>query len=95
MKDTVSGPGWRWPGGVTLFLVAIAFVDRINEGRANDPAMRARLGAAAFLLVLSLVGFFIAPLFFTALVAATLLALTWFETIRAGSGKGPGEELPT
>ena len=43
-------------GGVALFLVAIAFVDRINEGRANDPAMRARLGAAAFLLVLSVVG---------------------------------------
>ena len=81
-------------GGVALFLVAIAFVDRINEGRANDPAMLARLGAAAFLLVLSVIGFFIAPLLFAALVAATLLALTWFETIRAGSGKEPGEELP-
>lgn len=72
-------------GGVALFLVAIAFVDRINEGRANDPAMLARLGAAAFLLVLSAIGFFVAPLLFVALVAATLLVLTWFETVHAVS----------
>lgn len=75
--------------GVALFLVAIAFVDRINDGRANDPVMLARLGVAALLLVLSVVGFFLPPLAFTALVTASLLALTAFETIRAGSRNVP------
>lgn len=76
-------------GGVALFLVAIAFVDRINDGRANDPVMLARLGVAALLLVLSVGGFFLPPLAFTALVTASLLALTAFETIRAGSRNVP------
>jgi low temperature requirement protein LtrA len=70
-------------GGVILFLLGIAFVDRINEGSKNDRVLLARLGSVALLIVASAVGFVLSPLAFAATVSLILLALTAFETLSA------------
>jgi low temperature requirement protein LtrA len=70
-------------GGVALYLFGIAFVDRVNEGVANGTALSARLGTAAFLLVLAVAGSPLPPLAFMTLVVVALLALTAFEAVSA------------
>jgi low temperature requirement protein LtrA len=71
-------------GGVALFLLGIAFVDRINEGTTNDRVLLARLGAVALLVVITALGSLLSPLAFTAAVSLDLLALTTFESLGAG-----------
>lgn len=66
-------------GGVALFLLGIAFVDRINEGTTNDRVLLARLGAVALLVVVTALGSLLSPLAFTATVSLVLLAVTNFE----------------
>ncbi len=68
-------------GGVGLFLLGIAFVDRVNEGTTNDRVMFARLGAVALLVPVTALGSLLSPLSFTATVALVMLALTAFETL--------------
>jgi low temperature requirement protein LtrA len=70
-------------GGVALFLLGIAFVDRINEGTTNDRVLLARLGAVAILVAITALGSVLSPLAFTAAVSLTLLALTTFESLDA------------
>ncbi|MBA2712063.1 MAG: low temperature requirement protein A [Rubrobacteraceae bacterium] len=70
-------------GGVALFLLGIAFVDRINEGTTNDRVLLARLGAVALLVVLTGLGSLLSPLAFTATVSLVLLALTTYESLGA------------
>jgi low temperature requirement protein LtrA len=74
-------------GGVILFLLGIAFVDRINEGTTNDRVLLARLGAVALLVLVTALGSPLSSPAFAATVCLVLLALTAFETI--------GEQLPT
>ena len=68
-------------GGVALFLLGIAFVDRINEGTTNDRVLLARLGAVAILVGITALGSVFSPLAFTAAVSLVLLALTTFESL--------------
>jgi low temperature requirement protein LtrA len=68
-------------GGVALFLLGIAFVDRINEGTTNDRVLLARLGAVAILIGITALGSVFSPLAFTAAVSLVLLALTTFESL--------------
>lgn len=68
-------------GGVALFLLAIAFVDRVNEGTTNDRVLFARLGTVALLVPVTVLGSLLSPLAFTATVSLVLLALTAYETI--------------
>ena len=70
-------------GGVALFLLGIAFVDRINEGTTNDRVLLARLGAVAILVGVTVLGSVLSPLAFTAAVSLVLLALTTFESLDA------------
>jgi low temperature requirement protein LtrA len=70
-------------GGVILFLLGIAFVDRINEGTKNDHVLLARLGSVALLIVATALGSVLSPLAFAATVSLMLLALTAFETLSA------------
>ena len=56
-------------GGVILFLLGIAFVDRINEGTTNDRELLARLGAVTLLVALTTLGSPLSPLGFTAAVS--------------------------
>ena len=85
------GPGQRavLAGGVALFLIAIAFVDRVNEGTTNDLELLARLGAVALLVALTALGSPLSPLEFTAAVSLVLLALTVFEALSADPQAGP------
>ena len=76
-------------GGVILFLLGIAFVDRVNEGTTNDRELLARLGAVALLVALTALGSPFSPLGFTAAVSLVLLALTAFEALSADSQAGP------
>ena len=73
-------------GGVILFLLGIAFVDRINEGTQNDRALIARLAAGALLIPITALGSLLSPLAFTATVCLVLLALASYETL--------GEDVP-
>ena len=75
-------------GGLILFLLGIAFVDRINEGTANDRVLLARLGAVALLILVTPLGSLLSPLAFTATVALVLLALAIFETLSEDSPEG-------
>jgi low temperature requirement protein LtrA len=68
-------------GGVILFLLGIAFVDRINEGTENDRVLLARLVAVALLVLVTALGSLLSPLAFAATVSLVLLALTAFETL--------------
>ena len=68
-------------GGVILFLLGIAFVDRINEGTQNDRVLIARLAAVALLIPTTALGFLLSPLAFTATVCLVLLALASYETL--------------
>ena len=70
-------------GGIALFLLGIAFVDRINEGTTNDRVLLARLGAVALLVVITALGSLLSPLAFTAAVSLVLLVLTTFESLGA------------
>ena len=70
-------------GGVVLFLLATAFVDRINEGAANDRVLLVRLAAVALLVAMTALGSLLSPLAFTATVALVLLVLTIYETLSA------------
>jgi len=70
-------------GGVVLFLLGIAFVDRINEGTTNDRVLLARLGAVALLVVLTVLGPLLSPLAFTVTLSLILFALTAFESLGA------------
>ena len=74
--------------GLILFLLGIAFVDRINEGTANDRVLLARLGAVALLILVTPLGSLLSPLAFTATVALVLLALAIFETLNEDSPGG-------
>lgn len=76
-------------GGVALYLAGIAFVDRVNEGRAGDRTVSARLATAAVLVALAFFGGPLPSLAFAALVAAVLLVLTVLETLREGPRAGP------
>jgi low temperature requirement protein LtrA len=73
-------------GGVVLFLLGIAFVDRINEGTQNDRVLIARLSAVAFLIPITALGSLLSPLTFTVTVCLVLLALASYETL--------GEDVP-
>ena len=68
-------------GGVILFLLGIAFVDRINEGTQNDRVLIARLAAVALLVPITALGALLSPLVFTATVCLVLLALASYETL--------------
>jgi low temperature requirement protein LtrA len=68
-------------GGIILFLLGIAFVDRINEGTQNDRALIARLAAVALLIPITALGSLISPLAFTVTVCLVLLALAFYETL--------------
>ena len=68
-------------GGVVLFLLGIAFVDRINEGTQNDRVLLARLAAVALLVLISAFGYLLSPLALTATVSLVLLALAAYETL--------------
>ena len=68
-------------GGVMLFLLGIAFVDRINEGTRNDRVLIARLAAVALLVPITALGSLLSPLAFTATVCLVLLALALYETV--------------
>ena len=68
-------------GGVILFLLGIAFVDRINEGTQNDRALVARLAAMALLVPITALGSLLSPLAFTVTVCLVLLALASYETL--------------
>jgi hypothetical protein len=67
--------------GVALFLLAIAFVDRVNDGTTNDRVLFARLGTVALLVPVTVLGSLLSPLAFTATVSLVLLALAAYETI--------------
>ena len=77
------GPGARTvlAGGVILFLLGIAFVDRINEGTQNDRVLIARLAAVTLLVPLIALGSLLSPLTFTVTVCLVLLVLTAYETL--------------
>jgi low temperature requirement protein LtrA len=68
-------------GGVILFLLGIAFVDRINEGTQNDRVLIARLAAVALLIPITALGSLLSPPAFTATVCLVLLALASYETL--------------
>ena len=68
-------------GGVILFLLGIAFVDRINEGTRNDRVLIARLAAVALLIPTTALGSLLSPLAFTVTVCLVLLALVFHETL--------------
>jgi low temperature requirement protein LtrA len=70
-------------GGAVLFLAATAFVDRVNEGAANDRVLLARFAAVTFLVTVTVLGSLLSPLAFTATVSLVLLALTTYETLSA------------
>ena len=61
-------------GGAVLFLAATAFVDRV---------LLARFAAVTFLVTVTVLGFLLSPLAFTATVSLVLLALTTYETLSA------------
>ena len=67
--------------GVILFLLGIAFVDRINEGTQNDRVLIARLAAVALLIPITALGSLLSPLAFTVAVCLVLLALASYETL--------------
>jgi low temperature requirement protein LtrA len=75
-------------GGIVLFLVATAFVDRVNEGAANDRVLFVRLAAVALLVVVTALGSLFSPLALTATVSLVLLALTIYETLGAEPPEG-------
>jgi low temperature requirement protein LtrA len=75
-------------GGVGLFLLGIAFVDRVNEGTTNDRVLLIRLAAVALLVAVTVLGFLLSPLAFTATVSLVLLALTIYETLGAEPPEG-------
>jgi low temperature requirement protein LtrA len=68
-------------GGVILFLLGIAFVDRINEGTQNDRVLIARLAAVALLIPTTALGSLLSPLAFTVSVCLVLMALAFYETL--------------
>jgi low temperature requirement protein LtrA len=68
-------------GGVILFLLGIAFVDRINEGTRNDRVLIARLAAVAVLVPITALGSLLSPPAFTITVCLVLLALAFYETL--------------
>ena len=68
-------------GGVMLFLLGIAFVDRINEGTRNDRVLIARLAAVALLIPITALGSLLSSLAFTVTVCLVLLALASYETL--------------
>ncbi len=73
-------------GGVILFLLGIAFVDRINEGTQDDRVLIARLATVAVLIPITALGFLLSPLAFTVAVCLVLLILASYETL--------GEDVP-
>ena len=75
-------------GGVGLFLLGIAFVDRVNEGTTNDRVLLARLSAVMLLVPVAALGSLLSPLAFTATVSLVLLALTVYETLSADPQAG-------
>jgi low temperature requirement protein LtrA len=68
-------------GGVILFLLGIAFVDRINEGTQNDSVLIARVTAVTLLVPITALGSLLSPLAFAATVSLVLLALASYETL--------------
>jgi len=66
-------------GGVALFLVSIAFIDRVNRGTLDARIIPARFAAAAVILLLAFAGAVLSPPVFVALVALTAAALTAYE----------------
>ena len=70
-------------GGVVLFLAASAFVDRVNEGAANNRVLLTRLAAVTLLVAGTALGSLLSPLAFTATVSLVLLALTIYESLGA------------
>jgi low temperature requirement protein LtrA len=76
-------------GGVILFLLGIAFVDRINEGTTNDRVLLARLGAVALLVLVTALSSPLSSVAFAVTVCLVLLALTAFETLSANPPAEP------
>ncbi len=61
----------------------------MNHNSLRDSVFLARLGTAAILAGLVILGSTLAPLAFTGLLALTMLSLATFETLRA-SRAAPG-----
>lgn len=72
-------------GGVAVYLASISFIHRVNRRSVEDRVVFARLGAAAALTLLVLLGSALSPLAFMGLLALVMVGLTAFETVRAGS----------
>jgi len=71
-------------GSVTVYLLAVSFVQYVNRHSLSETVALARLAVAAGFLVLVVVGGFLSGPAFAAAVAFALVALTAFETIYAG-----------
>ena len=84
-----EGRGWSpgartiLAGGVAVYLVAISFIHWVNQNSLRDRTFVARLGTAAILAGLVVLGSNLAPLAFTGLLALAMLSLATFETLRA------------
>ena len=72
-----------------MYLVAISFIHWVNQNSLRDRTFVARLGTAAILAGLVVLGSNLAPLAFTGLLALAMLSLETFETLRASRVK-PG-----
>lgn len=70
-------------GAAAVYLIAISFIHWVNRRSLDDRVLLLRLGAAAALVSLAVVGIPLPPLLFTAGVALILLVPTVFETLRA------------
>jgi low temperature requirement protein LtrA len=84
-----EGGGWSpgartiLAGGVAVYLLAISFIHWVNQNSLRDRVFLARLGTAAILAGLIVLGSTLAPLAFTGLLALAMLSLATFETLRA------------
>ncbi len=70
-------------GAAVVCLLAISFVHWVNRRSLDDLVVFARLGVAAALICLAVLGSSLAPLALTATLSLLLLALTAFETLYA------------
>ena len=70
-------------GAAAVYLLAISFIHWVNRHSLDDRVVFARLGVAAALICLAVLGSSLAPLAFTATLSLLLLTLTAFETFYA------------
>ena len=80
----VSGAREIFGGSVALYLAAIGFIHWVNEHTLDDRIILVRLIAAVAAVGLAFFGSALSPPLFAASIALLLLALTAFETLRAG-----------